>query len=172
MAETKTGVTVEEFNEEDALFRSRKSIELTKENAIFKRSSGGLISMTLIHENGEREEFERVVPIRAFPISDPDDYISIREPDSKEGGRGLEIGMITHLPDLDPETVLLIDEELDKVEELAAGPEVEEAILAIAREIALLIEAKEIIGEELCLRLNELDRQVSKASRIIAAGIQ
>ena len=114
MAETKTGVTVEEFNEEDALFRSRKSIELTKENAIFKRSSGGLISMTLIHENGEREEFERVVPIRAFPISDPDDYVSIREPDSKEGGRGLEIGMITHLPDLDPETVLLINEELDK----------------------------------------------------------
>ena len=62
--------------------------------------------------------------------------------------------------------------EPDKVEELAAGPEVEEAILTIAQEIALMIQAKEIIGEELCLRLNDLDRQVSKASRIIAAGMQ
>ena len=48
----------------------------------------------------------------------------------------------------------------------------EEAILTIAQEIALMIQAKEIIGEELCLRLNDLDRQVSKASRIIAAGMQ
>lgn len=64
------------------------------------------------------------------------------------------------------------EEEPDKIEELAAGPEVEEAILSIAREIALIIQAKEIIGEELCVRLNDLDRQVSKASRIIAAGMQ
>ena len=64
------------------------------------------------------------------------------------------------------------DEELDKVEVLAAGPEVEQEILAVAQEIALLIEAKEIIGEELCLRLNELDRQVSKVSRLVRAGMQ
>lgn len=114
MAETKTDAAVEAFNEEDALFRSRRSVELTRENAIFTRSSGGLISLTLINEDGTRESFERVVPIRAFPISDPDDYISIREPDSKERGKGLEIGMINHLPDLDPETVALITEELDK----------------------------------------------------------
>jgi len=116
MAETKTKEKElqDAFNEEDALFRSRKSVELTKENAIFARSEGGLISLTLIGEDGEREYFERIVPIRAFPISDPDDYISIREPDSKDHGRGLEIGMITHLPDLDRETVALITEELDK----------------------------------------------------------
>ena len=64
------------------------------------------------------------------------------------------------------------DEELDKVEVLAAGPEVEQEILAVAQEIALLIEAKEIIGEELCLRLNELDRRVSKSSRLIRAAQQ
>ena len=69
MAETKTNAAVEEFNDEDALFRSRKSVELTNENAIFTRSSGGLISLTLLHEDGTRETFERVVPIRAFPIS-------------------------------------------------------------------------------------------------------
>jgi len=62
------------------------------------------------------------------------------------------------------------DEELDKVEVLAVGPEVEEDLLAVAKEIALLIEAKEIIGEELCIRLNELDRRVSKASRLIRAA--
>ena len=64
------------------------------------------------------------------------------------------------------------EEEPDKVEELAAGPEVEEAILTIAEQVALIIQAKEIIGEELCLHLNDLDRQVSKASRIIAAGMK
>ena len=64
------------------------------------------------------------------------------------------------------------DEELDKVVELAAGPEVEQEILAIAQDIALMIQAKEIIGEELCIRLNELDRQVSKVSRLVRAGMQ
>ena len=64
------------------------------------------------------------------------------------------------------------DEELDKVEVLAAGPEVEQEILAVAQEIAMLIEAKEIIGQELCLRFNELDRRVSKASRLIVAGMR
>ena len=64
------------------------------------------------------------------------------------------------------------DEAPDKVEELAAGPEVEQEIIAAAQEIALLMEAKEIIGEELCMRLNDLDRKVSKASRLIRAGMQ
>ena len=56
--------------------------------------------------------------------------------------------------------------------ELAAGPEVEQEILAIAQDIALVIQAKEIIGGELCIRLNELDRQVSKVSRLVRAGMQ
>ena len=64
------------------------------------------------------------------------------------------------------------DEERDKVQELAAGPEVEQEIIAIAQEIALLIQAKEIIGEEMIVRLNGLDRKVSKASRVIRAGMQ
>ena len=64
------------------------------------------------------------------------------------------------------------DEEPDKVEELAAGPEVEQEILTVAQDIALMIQAKEIIGEEMVVRLNDLDRKVSKASRVIRAGIQ
>ena len=64
------------------------------------------------------------------------------------------------------------DEEPDKVVELAAGPEVEQEIIAVAQEIALMIQAKEIIGEEMILRLNDLDRKVSKASRVIRAGMR
>ena len=64
------------------------------------------------------------------------------------------------------------DEEPDKVEELAAGPEVEQEIITAAQDIALMIQAKEIIGEEMILRLNELDRKVSKASRLIRAAQQ
>ena len=64
------------------------------------------------------------------------------------------------------------DEEPDKVVELAAGPDVEQEIIAIAQEIALMIQAKEIIGEEMIVRLNDLDRKVSKASRVIRAGMQ
>ena len=64
------------------------------------------------------------------------------------------------------------EEEPDKVEELAAGPEVEQELIAIAQDIALMIQAKEIIGEQLVVRLNDLDRSVSKASRLIRAAKQ
>jgi hypothetical protein len=64
------------------------------------------------------------------------------------------------------------DEEPDKVEELVAGPEVEQEIIAAAQEIALMIQAKEIIGEEMIVRFNDLDRKVSKVSRLIRAGMQ
>ena len=64
------------------------------------------------------------------------------------------------------------DEEPDTVVELAAGPEVEQEIIAVAQEIALMIQAKEIISEEMIVRLNDLDRKVSKASRVIRAGMR
>ena len=63
------------------------------------------------------------------------------------------------------------DEEPDKVEELAAGAEVEHEIITAAQDIALLLEAKEIYGAQLCMSLNELDRRVSKASRLIRAAM-
>ena len=112
MAESKNMITAEE--DSDALFRSRKSVVLSDSNAEFTLSEGGLISMTLIHEDGTREFFERVVPVRAFPISDPNDYISIREPDSKDKGKGLEIGMITTITDVSPAAQELINAELER----------------------------------------------------------
>ena len=103
-----------ESEEEKDIFAKRQSIALTKENAKFTRSGGGLISLELKNHNGETKFFERIVPVRAFPITDPDCFISIREPDTREGGKGAEIGMIDKLADFGEETEKLILEELDR----------------------------------------------------------
>ena len=50
---------------------------------------------------------------RSFPISAPDEFLSVREPDTKIKGRGSEIGMIRNINIFDKETVALINAELD-----------------------------------------------------------
>ncbi|MBQ7337380.1 MAG: DUF1854 domain-containing protein [Clostridia bacterium] len=110
-APAKTG----ELSEEDeALFRVRVSIPLTGENTIFTRSEGNLISMKVTQPDGTVEEFERVVPVRAFPITDPEEFISVKEPDSREKGKGAEIGLIRRMSDFDADTQALLREELDR----------------------------------------------------------
>lgn len=113
-----------EYTDEEieALFNKRESVPLSPENARFFRSNGGLISLELSHkgeknEDGsdkENETFERVVIIRSFPVSNPDEYISIREPSTKRRGNGAEIGMIRNITDFDESTILLLKEELDR----------------------------------------------------------
>ncbi len=98
----------------DALFAHRESVMLTPENAKFTRSAGNLITLTLTGADGTEEIFERIVPVRAFPITDPEDFISIKEPDSKEKGKGAEIGMIRRLSDFDAESGALLREELSR----------------------------------------------------------
>ena len=100
--------------QEQALFDKRISIALTPENAQFSLSAGGLLSLTLTKQDGTVEEFERVIPVRAFPITDPDLYICIREPDSRKKGKGEEIGMIERLADFDEQAQILIGQELDR----------------------------------------------------------
>lgn len=108
-------LTLEDLdNAERDIFGKRISVALTAENASFKRSSGGLISMTLKKKDGSEEFFERVVPVRAFPVTEPDSFISVREPDTKEVGKGAEIGLIESLSDFDKESADLIRKELDK----------------------------------------------------------
>lgn len=92
----------------------RVSILLTKENAKFRRSGGGLISLDIINAKGEPETFERVVILRSFPVTNPDEFLSVREPDSKKQGRGNEIGMIRYMKDFDGETQKLFADELDR----------------------------------------------------------
>lgn len=92
----------------------RESIPLTPANCRFLRSKGNLISLDLHAEGKEPEFFERVVLLRAFPVTNPDEFISVREPDTKLKGRGKEIGMIRRMSDFDEQTNMLILEELDR----------------------------------------------------------
>ena len=102
MAEEKT---------DDLFENERVSIALTPQNAVFKRSDGGLISLDLKETD---EFFERIVIFRCFPITNPDEFLSVREPDSKKMGRGKEIGMIRYMKDFPQEQQQLFLEELDR----------------------------------------------------------
>ncbi len=96
------------------LENERVSINLTPENAKFKRSGGDLISLDIINDKGEEESFERVIVLRSFPVTNPDEFLSVRQPDSKKQGRGKEIGMIRRMSDFDEGTQALLLEELDR----------------------------------------------------------
>ena len=90
----------------------RESIPLNSKNARFFRSGGGLISLELTTDT--TETFERVVLFRCFPITNPDEFISVREPDSKKMGRGKEIGMIRYITDFSEDVRALFAEELER----------------------------------------------------------
>lgn len=96
----------------DELFKRRASIELTPENARFTKSKGGMISLELDGPEGH-EIFERVVVLRSFPVTAPDEFLSVREPDTRKKGRGAELGMIRRLSDFDEATRALINAEMD-----------------------------------------------------------
>ena len=96
------------------LENERVSINLTPDNAKFFRSGGGLISLEIINDEGEKESFERVVVLRSFPVTNPDEFLSVREPDSGKRGRGKEIGMIRRISDFDEAARALILEELNR----------------------------------------------------------
>ncbi len=115
MAETKEKkALLDDIDDGDLILQdARESIPLTKENAIFTRSAGGLISLRLKNQDGEEEFFERVVLLRAFPMTCPDEFLIVREADGK-GERGKEIGSIRHITDFDAETVSLFSEELQR----------------------------------------------------------
>ena len=102
----------EEINPDD-LFKHRVSINMTPENSWFSSSEGGLISLKIINAEGEEEFFERVVIRRSFPVTSPDEFLSVREPDTRAKGRGSEIGMIRDIHIFDKATVDLINAELD-----------------------------------------------------------
>ncbi len=113
-AEALKDATDEDGNiDTDKLFKHRESINLTPENAWFSQSAGGLISLKIINAEGAEEEFERIVLRRSFPISAPDEFLSVREPDSRIKGRGSEIGMIRNINIFDKDTVALLNAELD-----------------------------------------------------------
>ena len=111
-AEAEEDEDEEEINP-DELFKHRESIALSPDNAWFSASAGGLISLKIKNAEGETEEFERVVIRRSFPVTAPNEFLSVREPDTRKKGRGSEIGMIRDLSVFDKDTVAIINAELD-----------------------------------------------------------
>ena len=109
---TESAEDTEEVNADD-LFKHRESITMTPENSWFSLSAGGLISLKIINAEGNEEFFERVVIRRSFPVTAPDEFLSVREPDSRIKGRGAEIGMIRNVNIFDKDTVKLINDELE-----------------------------------------------------------
>lgn len=82
---------------------------LTSENATFTPSRGGFLSLTL-KEGGEEKAFERVIVLRAFPLTAPDEFLSVRRPNDTQN----EIGMIERLSDLSEESRALVEKELSR----------------------------------------------------------
>lgn len=83
-----------EFDEEALIKESEELLEmrfLTKENAKFRRTEGGFVALTT-----KDKEYERVGIYLTFPLTNPEEFISIREADEK----AKEIGMIEKLSQL------------------------------------------------------------------------
>ncbi len=81
---------------------------LTRENARFLRSAGGLLALEYQNEAGETVKEDRVIVLRSFPLSSPDRFLSVRRPETGQP----EIGMINEIGDLDEESEALVSEEL------------------------------------------------------------
>ena len=77
---------------------------LDSESAHFERTSGGFASLKT-----KDNFYERVTLLRAFPLSDPDQYISVREADEHKK----EIGVIKNINDLSKEDAEIVKEQLD-----------------------------------------------------------
>lgn len=87
-------LNLHEFDEE-ALKRESEEVLLmrllTAENSVFTRTDGGFLSLKF----GEKT-YDRVGVYLTFPLTNPNEYISIREADEK----AKEIGMIRSLSDM------------------------------------------------------------------------
>lgn len=106
---TKDGVgeEIEEFDLEKMEKETEDMLRLrfiTKDNAAFARTEGGFVSMKI-----DEEFYSRIQVYHAFPFTDPDSYISIREPDEK----AKEIGMIKNIrKDISKESRVMLEEQL------------------------------------------------------------
>ena len=97
---------LQEFDEEALKRESEELLEmrfLTKDNAKFSRTDGGFVALKF----GEKE-YARVGVYLTFPLTMPEEYISIREADEK----AKEIGIIEKLSQLDKEQQDMIREQI------------------------------------------------------------
>ena len=97
---------LKEFDEEALKRESEELLEmrfLTKENAKFTRTNGGFVALKF----GEKE-YSRVGVYLTFPLTEPEEYISIREADEK----AKEIGIIEKLSQLEKDQQEMIREQI------------------------------------------------------------
>ncbi len=97
---------LQEFDEEALQKESEELLEmrfLTRENARFSRTPGGFVSLKY-----RDAEYARVGVYLTFPLTEPEEFISIRESDEK----AREIGLIQKLSDLDKEQQEMIREQI------------------------------------------------------------
>lgn len=66
--------------------------------------------LTLKIKDGQ--EYDEIRAVMAFPLTDPDSYVSLFE--AKDGKKGKEIGIIEDINKLDPESKKVLKEELKK----------------------------------------------------------
>ena len=96
----------EDFNLEQMEKETEEMLKLryiNKDNAEFKRTDGGFVSVRI----GE-EFYPRVQVVRMFPFSDPQKYISIRTPDE----HSKEIGIIEDMKNVTKQTAQMLTEQL------------------------------------------------------------
>lgn len=97
---------LQEFDEEALKKESEEVLQmrfLTSENAVFTRTGGGFLAL----KTGEKE-YERVGVYLTFPLTNPDEFISIREADEK----AKEIGIIRSINDLGKDEREMISEQV------------------------------------------------------------
>lgn len=101
---------MDENKDIDILEQEKQAVEenisirwITKDNAVFTATTGGFLQL----EFGGKT-YPRVAVHRCFPFSDPDRYISIREPE----GDGREIGLIDDLGALPQAVRRLLEDQM------------------------------------------------------------
>ena len=101
-------LNLKEFDEEALKKESEELLEmrfLTKDNATFARTEGGFLSLKL---QAKDKEYARVGVYLTFPLTNPEEFISIREADEK----AKEIGLIEKLTDLPADQQEMIREQI------------------------------------------------------------
>lgn len=96
----------QEFDEEKMKAESADLLELrylTRDNAVFARTKGGFVSLEY-----QGKMYERINVYRTFPVTSPEEYISIREADDK----AREIGVVKKLSALDKDQADMLREQL------------------------------------------------------------
>ena len=97
---------LQELDEETLKRESEEVLQmrfLTKDNAVFRRTEGGFLAL----KTGEKE-YDRVGDYLTFPLTNPEEFISIREADEK----AKEIGLIQSLKELKQEEQDMIREQI------------------------------------------------------------